>query len=94
MAQANAVILFGEADADEAALSQLSMQVLGQLGMLLAIAHFDDFAGLDLIDTGLQNVGSKVLCQIRDHLLVFVQFKFHDSSPPVNIFLLVIDRHS
>ena len=87
MAHAHAVILLGEADADEAALSQLLVNVVGQLRMLLAVAHLDHFAGFDLIDAGLQNGFCEVLGKVVDHLLVFVQFEFHIKIPPVNDFL-------
>ena len=87
VAHTQAVILLGEADADEAALSQLLVNVVGQLGMLLAIADLDHLAFFDLFDAGSQNSLSKVLGKVVDHLLVFVQFEFHDSIPPVNYFL-------
>ena len=83
VAHAHAVVLLGEADADEAALSQLLMDVVGQLRMLLAVADLGHLAGLDLVDPGLQDRFRKVLGQVVDHLLVFVQFEFHDKIPPV-----------
>ena len=87
VAHAHAVILLGEADADEAALSQLLVDVVGQLGMLLAVADLHHLAGLDLLDAGLQDGLGKVLSKVVDHLLVFVQFEFHIKIPPVNDFL-------
>ena len=83
MAHAKAVVLLGEGDADEAALSQLLVNVVGELGMLLAIADLNHLTLLDLVDTGLQNGLSKVLRKVVDHLLVFIQFEFHVKIPPV-----------
>ena len=80
VAHTQAVILLGEADADEAALGQLLVDVVGQLGMLLAIADLDHLAGFDLVDTGLQYRLSKILREVVDHLLVFIQFEFHDKD--------------
>ena len=59
------------------------MDVVGQLSMLLAVADLGHLAGLDLVDPGLQNRFRKVLGQVVDHLLVFVQFEFYDKIPPV-----------
>ena len=73
MAHAHAVILLGEGDADEAALSHLLVDIVGQLGMLLTSADLDHLAGLDLVDAGLQDILGKILGQILDHLLVFIQ---------------------
>lgn len=83
VAHAKAVVLLGEGDADEAALSQLLVNVVGELGMLLAIADLNHLTLLDLVDTGLQNGLSKVLRKVVDHLLVFIQFEFHVKIPPV-----------
>lgn len=83
MAHAKAVVLLGEGDADEAALSQLLVNVVGELGMLLAIADLNHLTLLDLVDAGLQNGLSKVLRKVVDHLLVFIQFEFHVKIPPV-----------
>ena len=83
MAHAKAVVLLGEGDADEAALSQLLVNVVGELGMRLAIADLNHLTLLDLVDTGLQNSLSKVLRKVVDHLLVFIQFEFHVKIPPV-----------
>ena len=83
MAHAKAVVLLGEGDADEAALSQLLVNVVGELGMLLAIADLNHLTLLDLVDAGLQNSLSKVLRKVVDHLLVFIQFEFHVKIPPV-----------
>ena len=87
VAHAQAVILLGEADANEAALSQLLVDVVGELGMLLAIADLDHLTLLDLVNAGLQNGFSEVSCEVVNHLLVFVQFEFHGKIPPVNYFL-------
>ena len=83
VAHAKAVVLLGEGDADEAALSQLLVNVVGELGMLLAIADLNHLTLLDLVDAGLQNGLSKVLRKVVDHLLVFIQFEFHVKIPPV-----------
>ena len=87
VAHAEAVVLLGEADADEAALSQLLVNVVGQLRMLLAVADLGHLAGFDLVDAGLQNRFREILSKVVNHLLVFVQFEFHDKNPPVNDFL-------
>ena len=53
-------------------ISRVSPSV-GQLGMLLTSADLDHLAGLDLVDAGLQDILGKILGQILDHLLVFIQ---------------------
>lgn len=63
--------------------SQLLVNVVGELGMLLAIADLNHLTLLDLVDAGLQNGLSKVLRKVVDHLLVFIQFEFHVKIPPV-----------
>ena len=63
VAHAEAVVLLGEADADEAALSQSLVNVVGRLRMLLAVADLGHLAGFDLVDAGRRTDSAKSLAR-------------------------------